>query len=105
MVTHIVCVLCVCVCVGRVMLEHSKAALVIAVSALERRARVSEGGGGHLPGRQRPPCHPPTPVPLDSLSACAGLAVIANVNKTWPQCVCVCVCLNVISNICTTRGA
>lgn len=63
------------------MLEHSKAALVIAVSALERRTRVSDREGVFQ--RAKAALSPPLPVP--ALSASAGLAVIANVNKTWPQ--------------------
>lgn len=74
-VIHIECV-CMSVCVGRVMLEHSKAALVIAVSALKRRT-------GSLVGKQSITFSP------SSLSSSAGLAVLANVNKTWPVCVCV----------------
>lgn len=72
------------------MLEHSKAALVIAVSALERWTRVFDGEGAFQRAKNRP-----LPLRPSSLSASAGLAVIANVNKTWPQCV----CLNVLSNI------
>ena len=53
------------------MLEHSKAALVIAVSALKRRTGFSDREG------------------VPALSSSAGLAVLANVNKTWPQCMCV----------------
>ena len=74
------------------MLEHSKAALVIAVSALERRTRGSDREGGSE-GQQR---SLPLPLSQFSLSASAGLAVIANVNETWPQCVFECTfkCLN-----------
>lgn len=46
-------------CVGRVMLEHSKAALVIAVSALERRTGIFDGEGVPL-----------TSNPLPSLCIC-----------------------------------
>lgn len=62
------------------MLEHSKAALVIAVSALETRTRVSDREGVFRESEviSRPP--PPLPRP-GSVSASAGLAVIANVNK------------------------
>lgn len=73
-------------CVVRVMLEHSKAALVIALSALERKTRIFDA--------EREPKLTSPPLPSQfSLSALAGLAVIAKDNKTWPQCVCVCVCV------------
>lgn len=64
------------------MLEHSKAALIIAVSALERRTTVFRRKGVF----QRSEVASPPPLSR-SLSASAGLAVLANVNKTWLQCV------------------
>jgi len=66
------------------MLEHSKAASVIAVSALERRTRIFDG---ERVSREPEPISPP--LTHFSLPASAGLAAIANITKTWPQRVCV----------------